>query len=81
MKHGNLIMYGFVALAAVILALVGNWKVGILFFGLFHLFMWINVTVTGLCNALVARVEQTNNSFYRLLCIIIAALCFALIMI
>lgn len=55
----------------VILWLCVNIKCGLLFIGGFSLFMYINITVTCLCNALVGReLPPVNDIFWKVVLIL-----------
>ena len=64
------ILWGFIGITSAVLCL-----------GLFHFFMWLNVTVTALSNAMVGKAVNGGDSFYRLLCLIIASICFAIVLV
>lgn len=77
-QNSNKILYGILITICIILGLIFNYKVGIIMFGVFHLLMWLNVTITSLCNALVNKEITYNDSLYRIICIIICSVCFAM---
>ncbi len=79
--NSNYIIYAVVFAAfAIIWGFFGIMS-AVLCFGLFHLFMWLNITTTALCNALIGKPVNGGDSVYRLLCILIAAICFGIVLI
>ena len=81
MKNSTLVLYGLLIGACALLWGLIGWKVSLLCFGLFHLCMWVNVTMTTLSNALVGRTVSENDAWYRILCIILGCVCVAMVII
>ena len=79
-KLNNLKIYGFLIGIAIAIGLLVNIKCGVIFLGLFHLLLWINICVTNICNAIVAKENSGNDTFYKILCILIFSICFAIFM-
>jgi hypothetical protein len=78
-NNSNLIIYSVVFAACALLWGFFGINGSLVCFGLFHLFMWLNVTVTALCNALVGKTVNGGDSFYRILCIMISSICFGIV--
>lgn len=79
--NSNFIIYAVVFAACAILWGFLGIMSAVLCFGLFHFFMWLNVTVTALANAMVGKAVNGGDSFYRILCLIISAICFAIVLV
>ena len=77
--NSNFIIYSVVFAACALLWGFFGFSSALLCFGLFHFFMWLNVTVTALCNALNGKQVNGGDSFYRILCLIIASVCFGVV--
>lgn len=79
--YSNKFIYGALFVVAVVIGLCCGVAAGFLFFGLFHLFMWVNLSVNNFCNALLYRDDPNGfksvDGTYRLLCIAVAAVCLA----
>ena len=79
--YSNKFIYGVLFAVAVVVALCCGVSAGFLFFGLFHLLMWANLTFNNVCNALLWRESPRDfvsvDGAYRLLCIAVAAVCLA----
>lgn len=79
--NSNFILYSVIFAACAILWGFFGVNSALICFGLFHLFMWLNVTVSALCNALIGKVVNGGDSFYRILCLIISSVCFGIVLI
>lgn len=79
-NNSNLLLYVFVVTACVLLWVFAGFSSALLCFGLFHLLMWINVTVTALCNSLLGKPINGGDTLYRILCVFIASVCFAIVL-
>lgn len=81
LKYSNKFIYGILVAAAVAVALFYGTAAGFMFFGLFHLLMWLNMCVNNLCNAILFRGSPgefvSADGAYRLLCILVASVCLA----
>jgi len=81
LRYSNKFIYGILAATAVVVALFCGTAAGFMFFGLFHLLMWLNMSVNNLCNAILFRGSPSEfvsaDGAYRLLCIAVAAICLA----
>ena len=81
LKYSNKFIYGILTAVAVAVALFCGTAAGFMFFGLFHLLMWLNMSVNNLCNAILFRGSPSEfvsaDGAYRLLCITVAAICLA----
>ena len=81
LKYSNALIYGLLFVVAVAVAIIFGTSSGFLFFGLFHLLMWANMSVNNLCNAILFRGSPNEfvsvDGTYRLLCLTVAALCLA----
>ena len=49
--------------------------------GMFHLLMWLNIMISALCNALIGNPVKGGDNLYRFICILIAAICFGIVLI
>lgn len=78
--NSNLLLYVFVVTACVLLWVFAGFSSALLCFGSFHLLMWMNVTVTALCNSLLGKPINGGDTLYRILCVIIASVCFAIVL-
>ena len=79
--NSNYIIYAVVFAAfALIWGFLGILN-ALLFFGAFHLLMWLNIVISALCNALIGKPVNGGDSLYRFICILIAAICFGIVLI
>lgn len=79
--NSNFILYSVIFAACALLWGFLGISSALLCFGLFHLFMWLNITVSALCNSLIGKSVNGGDSFYRILCLIIASICFAIVLV
>ena len=80
-NNSNLILYAIVFAAfALIWGFLGILN-ALLCLGMFHLLMWLNIMITALCNALIGNPVNGGDSLYRFICILIAAICFGIVLI
>lgn len=79
-NNSNLVIYCVVLTACALLWGFFGIMASLLCFGLFHLFMWLNITVTALCNSLIGKAVNGGDSFYRILCLIISSVCFGIVL-
>lgn len=77
-KLNNLKIYGILIGIAVALGFIVSVKCGVIFFGLFHLLLWVNISVANICNSIIAKENSANDNLYKILCILIASICFAI---
>lgn len=79
--NSNLILYAIVFAAfALIWGFFGILN-ALLCFGMFHLLMWLNIVISALCNALIGNPVNGGDNLYRFICILIAAICFSIVLI
>lgn len=74
----NIKIYGILVVIAVVLGFTASVKCSVIFFGLFHLLLWANISVANICNSIIAKENSANDNLYKILCILIASICFAI---
>lgn len=80
-KLSNFKIYLILIAVAVILGFIASYKVALGFFGLFHLLMWINISIVDLCSAIITKEANNGSNLYKLICILISAICIPLFLI
>lgn len=79
--NSNFILYAVVFAACALLWGFFGILTALFCFGMFHLLMWLNVTITALCNSLIGKPVNGGDALYRILCLMISSLCFAIVLI
>ncbi len=78
-SHFGKIIFGIILLISIIYWICISFKAMLFFNGTFSLLMFINVSATTLCNALIGREISTKNDvFWKLLFILISCICYTL---
>jgi len=78
-KLSNNIILLMPVFISIILGIIFPIKFGLLFYGIFNLGLYIQITVTTLSNALLGSgVNSANDTFWKLLLLLISSLSFAI---
>ncbi len=74
-KHFGKILLGSVVIIGSIFWLIFSFKATCLFLGVFNLLMFVNISFTSLCNALVGReINVENDVFWKITFIILTCI-------
>ena len=74
-KISNLKIYSVLVAISVLLGVILGYKVAFGFFGIFHLLMWVNVSITDICNAITVKETRSDTTLYKIMCILISSIC------
>lgn len=78
-KYFGKIMLGIILFVSIIFWCFISFKTSLLFIGSFTLMMFINISFTSLCNALVGKeVPSEGDAFWKILFMFITCVCYSL---